>query len=84
MVPLDSGVWAYLAHPGETSTVPATGVVPEGVLHDDRPPPRPWHPLAPHRGAFQYTLARLPAVRALRPGGIGDTPRGAVLPTPGG
>ncbi|MGW4233189.1 hypothetical protein ACWEF9_28645 [Streptomyces sp. NPDC004980] len=65
VVPLDSGVWAYLAHPGETSPLPATGVLPEGVLRDDYPlPPRPWRPLTPHHGAFQDTLARLPAARS--------------------
>lgn len=42
VVPLDSGVWAYLAHPGETSPQPATGVLPEGVLRDDYPLPE--HP----------------------------------------
>ncbi|MER5372907.1 hypothetical protein [Streptomyces sp. NPDC002553] len=69
-MPLDSGVWACLAHPGEVLPVPATEVVPEGVLRDDHPRPRPWHPPAPHQGAFEYTSARLPAVRALRPGGV--------------
>ncbi|MFG3233422.1 hypothetical protein ACGFZG_16935 [Streptomyces antibioticus] len=65
VVPLDSGVWAYLAHPDdETSPVPATGVVPQGVLRDDYPlPPHPWRPLLPHRDAFRHTLVRLPAVR---------------------
>ncbi|MFI6947471.1 hypothetical protein [Streptomyces sp. NPDC050422] len=64
VVSLDSGVWAYLAHPGETSPMPATGVLPEGVLRDDYPlPPHPWYPLAPHHRAFEYTLVGLPAVR---------------------
>ncbi|MGW4519244.1 hypothetical protein ACWEO4_47075 [Streptomyces sp. NPDC004393] len=67
VVPLDSGVWAYLAHPGETSPMPATGVLPEGVLRDDYPlPPRPRYPLTPHHRAFEDTLVRLPAVRGLR------------------
>ncbi|MCX4553439.1 hypothetical protein OG204_33735 [Streptomyces sp. NBC_01387] len=66
VAPLDSGVWAYLAHPGETSPTPATGVLPEGVLRDDYPlPPRPWRPLMPHHRAFEYTLVGLPAARAL-------------------
>ncbi|MEV0281284.1 hypothetical protein AB0I22_33540 [Streptomyces sp. NPDC050610] len=65
VVPLDSGVWAYLAHPGETSPLPATGVLPEGVLRDDYPlPPRPWYPLTPHHHAFQDTLASLAAARS--------------------
>ncbi|WP_374200235.1 hypothetical protein [Streptomyces sp. AC555_RSS877] len=67
VVPLDSGVWAYLAHPGETSPMPARGVLPDGVLRDDYPlPPRPWRPLTPHHRAFEYTLVGLPAVRAPR------------------
>ncbi|MFJ8078884.1 hypothetical protein ACIQ7Q_34340 [Streptomyces sp. NPDC096176] len=67
VVPLDSGLWAYLAHPGETSPMPATGVLPEGVLRDDYPlPPHPWCSLTPHRHAFDYTLVRLPAVRGPR------------------
>ncbi|MFF0472352.1 hypothetical protein [Streptomyces sp. NPDC004284] len=70
-VPLDSGVWAYLAHPGETSPMPATGVLPEGVLRDDYPLPR--HPLTPHHGAFRDTLAGLPAVRAPGLRGYRDT-----------
>ncbi|MFF0765415.1 hypothetical protein ACFYWH_36260 [Streptomyces sp. NPDC003737] len=44
--------------------MPATGVLPEGVLRDDYAlPPRPWHLLTPDHGAFDYTLVRLPAVR---------------------
>ncbi|MFD6551480.1 hypothetical protein [Streptomyces sp. NPDC058398] len=67
VVPLDSGVWAYLAHPGETSPMPATGVLPEGVLRDDYPlPPLPRCPLTAHDRAFAGTLIRLPAVRAPR------------------
>ena len=67
VVPLDSGVWAYLAHPGEISPLPATGGLPEGVLRDEYPlPPRPWRPLTPHHRAFEDTLVRLPAIRAPR------------------
>ncbi|MFD8014247.1 hypothetical protein ACFV5C_28815, partial [Streptomyces sp. NPDC059762] len=67
VVPLDSGVWAYLAHPGETSPIPATGVLPEGVLRDDYPlPPSPACFLPAHHGAFEATLVGLPAARALR------------------
>ncbi|WP_435885395.1 hypothetical protein [Streptomyces collinus] len=67
LVPLDSGVWAYLAHQGETSPMPATGVLPDGVLRDDYPlPPRPWCPLTPHHRAFEYTLVGLPAIRTPR------------------
>ncbi|MFF2081593.1 hypothetical protein ACFVXG_43330 [Kitasatospora sp. NPDC058162] len=67
VVPLDSGVWAYLTSPGETSPMPATGVLPEGVLRDDYPlPPRPRCPLEPHHGAFRATLVGLPAIRGPR------------------
>ncbi|WP_446447123.1 hypothetical protein [Streptomyces gardneri] len=73
VVPLDSGVWAYLAHPGETSPLPATGVLPEGVLRDDYPlPQRPWRLLAADRHAFEGTLVRLPAVRHPRLRGFRD------------
>lgn len=64
VVPMDSGVWAYLAYPGETSPMPATGVLPEGVLRDDYPlPPFPRGPLTSHSKAFLSTLLGLPAVR---------------------
>ncbi len=67
MVPLDSGVWAYLALPGETSPRPATGVLPRGVLRDDYAlPPLPWCVLTEHPDAFEATLVRLPAVRTPR------------------
>ncbi|MGW8365427.1 hypothetical protein ACWGK1_33370 [Streptomyces wedmorensis] len=67
VVPLDSGVWAYLAHPGETSPTPATGVLPDGVLRDDYSLlPPPWYPLTPDRNAFEWTLVGLPAVRSPR------------------
>lgn len=65
-MPLDSGVWAYLAHPGETSPMPATGALPEGVLRDDYPfPPHAWCLLMPHEGAFEDTLHALHAARSL-------------------
>ncbi|MEU8777059.1 hypothetical protein [Streptomyces sp. NPDC048606] len=67
VVPLDSGVWAYLVHPGETSPRPATGVLPEGVLRDDYALTElPWWPLAPHPDAFTGTLVGLPAIRGPR------------------
>ncbi|MEU3746487.1 hypothetical protein AB0E71_15085 [Streptomyces narbonensis] len=73
MVPLDSGVWAYLVHPGETSPLPATGVLPAGVLRDDYPlPRRPWRLLTADRAAFEGTLVRLPAVRHPRLRGFRD------------
>ncbi|MFD8695132.1 hypothetical protein [Kitasatospora purpeofusca] len=64
VVPLDSGVWAYLAYPGETSPMPATGVLPPGVLRDDYPlPPRPRRLLTSHYRAYNDTLVRLSAIR---------------------
>ncbi|MGW1626920.1 hypothetical protein [Streptomyces sp. NPDC002172] len=85
VVPLDSGVWAYLAHPSETSPMPATGVLPEGVLRDDYPlPPRPRVPLKPHHRAFEDTLVRLPAVRAPRLRRFRDACRQAVEPASAG
>ncbi|MFG2973412.1 hypothetical protein ACGFYY_10440 [Streptomyces sp. NPDC048331] len=76
VVPLDSGVWAYLAlsRAGETSPVPATGRLPEGVLRDDYPElPNPW-PLWPDGQAFIRTLARLPAARSPRLRGYFERP----------
>jgi hypothetical protein len=55
-------VTELLAHPAETSPMPATGLLPEGVLRDDYSP-HPWYPLTPHHGAFVATLVRLPDVR---------------------
>ncbi|MER6312703.1 hypothetical protein ABT237_02875 [Streptomyces sp. NPDC001581] len=67
VAPLDIGVWAHFALPGETSPLPASGRVPEGVLRDDYPLPlRPWRSFTPHSTAFSRTLVRLPAIR--RPG----------------
>ncbi|MFF8839111.1 hypothetical protein [Streptomyces sp. NPDC015130] len=77
VVPLDSGVWAYLAHPGETSPLPATGVLPEGVLRDDYPVPRrPPRLLTADRDAFEDTLVGLPAVRHPRLRAFRDDRRG--------
>ena len=84
MVPLDSGVWAYLAHGGETSPIPATGVLPEGVLRDDYPLPRPCFPRTPHHDAFEDTLVRLPAVRAPRLRRYRDAYRQSVPPASAG
>ncbi|MFB6561244.1 hypothetical protein ACFCYH_20600 [Streptomyces sp. NPDC056400] len=64
VVPLDIAVWARLVLPGETSPLPASGTLPEGVLRDDYP--LPLHPrggFLPHGRAFQDTLARLPGIR---------------------
>ncbi|MFF2775489.1 hypothetical protein ACFVU3_11320 [Streptomyces sp. NPDC058052] len=67
VVPVDSGVWAYLVHPGETSPMPVTGVLPKGVLRDDYPvPPHPSCLLTAHHHAFEHTLDELPDVPGLR------------------
>ncbi len=71
-VPLDIGVWAHLALPGETSPLPASGTLPEGVLRDDYPLPlRPRHAFRPHHRAFADTLERLRGIRSPEPP---DTP----------
>ncbi|MEU7110927.1 hypothetical protein [Streptomyces sp. NPDC046182] len=63
-VPLESSVWAYLALPGETSPLPVSGTLPEGVLRDDYPlPAHPWRVFRPDRHVFLDALARLPEVR---------------------
>lgn len=62
-VPLPFGVWLWLAFPEPYLPVPASGGMPDGVLRDDPPAPRPHYPFRADPGAFQHTLARLPAVR---------------------
>ncbi|MFJ4780312.1 hypothetical protein [Streptomyces sp. NPDC088762] len=64
VVPLDMGVWAHLVLPEETSPMPATGGLPEGVLRDDYPLPlHPRRSFLPHPFAFSHTLVRLPDIR---------------------
>ncbi|AQT74081.1 hypothetical protein B1K54_22700 [Streptomyces sp. fd1-xmd] len=64
VVPLDIGVWAHLVLPGETSPLPASGTLPEGVLRDDYIQPlRTWRGFFPHSRAFGDSLARLPGIR---------------------
>ncbi|MFI9051986.1 hypothetical protein [Streptomyces sp. NPDC053427] len=63
-VPLPFGVWLWLAFPEPYLPVPASGVMPDGVLRDDPPAPRPRHPFRADPGTFRETLARLPAVRS--------------------
>ncbi|MFF3721862.1 hypothetical protein ACFYYM_05740 [Streptomyces erythrochromogenes] len=71
-VPLDIGVWAHLVLPGETSPLPASGTLPEGVLRDDYPVPlRLRHAFWPHHRAFADTLERLRGIRSPEPP---DTP----------
>ncbi|MFE7094222.1 hypothetical protein [Streptomyces erythrochromogenes] len=64
VVPLDIAVWAHLVLPRETSPLPATGTLPEGVLRDDYVlPPCTWRGFHPHGRAFRDTLAHLPDIR---------------------
>ncbi|WP_405828479.1 hypothetical protein [Streptomyces sp. NBC_01176] len=62
-VPLPFGVWLELAFPKPYPPVPASGGMPDGVLRDDPPAPRPRYLFRADPGAFQHTLVRLPAVR---------------------
>ncbi|MEW2396771.1 hypothetical protein [Streptomyces sp. NPDC046862] len=63
-VPLPFGVWLWLAFPEPHLPDPASGGMPDGVLRDDPPAPRPHRLFRADPGAFQHTLARLPAVRS--------------------
>ncbi|MEV5434154.1 hypothetical protein [Streptomyces sp. NPDC052701] len=63
-VPLPFGVWLWLAFPEPQLPLPASGRMPDGVLRDDPPAPRPRHLFRPDPGVFRHTLVRLPAVRA--------------------
>ncbi|MFJ8982367.1 hypothetical protein [Streptomyces sp. NPDC102282] len=62
-VPLPFGVWRWMAHPEPHLALPASGTMPDGVLRDDPPAPRPDRPFRADPGTFRHTLARLPAVR---------------------
>ncbi|MEU9417384.1 hypothetical protein [Streptomyces sp. NPDC048272] len=65
-VPLPFGVWLWLAFPEPELPVPASGVLPDGVLRDDfdSPAPHARHLFRADPGTFQHTLVRLPAVRS--------------------
>jgi hypothetical protein len=63
-VPVPFGVWLWLAFPKPHLPVPASGGMPDGVLRDDPPAPRPRYLFRADPGAFQHTLVRLPAVRS--------------------
>ncbi|WP_406210848.1 hypothetical protein [Kitasatospora sp. NBC_01560] len=62
-VPIADDVWMHLAFHNDRLLVPATGVLPRGVLRDDPPPRRPARLFTPDRRVFLDTLARLPALR---------------------
>ncbi|MEU3355139.1 hypothetical protein [Streptomyces sp. NPDC037389] len=63
-VPLPFGIWLWLTFPEPHLPVPASGRMPDGVLRDDPPAPRPDHLFRADRGAFQHTLVRLSAARS--------------------
>lgn len=63
-VPLPFRVWLGLAYPRPHLPLPASGVMPDGVLRDDPPPPRPHYMFRTDPATFQHTLARLPSVRS--------------------
>lgn len=60
-VPLPWGVWLGLGSPEPHPPVPASGVLPEGVLRDDPPVPRSPRLFRADRGVFRHTLVRLSA-----------------------
>jgi len=41
-VPMAADVWTHMAFHNQRLMLPATGVLPEGVLRDEAPPTRPW------------------------------------------
>ncbi|WP_432064753.1 hypothetical protein [Streptomyces sp. C10-9-1] len=63
-VPLPFGIWMWMAFPKPHLYLPASGTMPDGVLRDDPPPPRPHHLFRADPGTFQHALVRLPAVRS--------------------
>ncbi|MFF4019347.1 hypothetical protein [Streptomyces sp. NPDC001843] len=63
-VPLPFGMWLSLAFPQPHLPVPTPGAVPDGVLRDDPPLPRPHRLFRADWETFQHTLVRLPAVRS--------------------
>ncbi|MGW8328534.1 hypothetical protein ACWGLE_11595 [Streptomyces sp. NPDC055897] len=63
-VPLPFGVWRWMIYPDPHLPTLASGVMPDGVLRDDPPAPRPRQLFRADPGTFQHTLVRLPAARA--------------------
>ncbi|WP_405816601.1 hypothetical protein OG241_18500 [Streptomyces sp. NBC_01390] len=63
-VPLPFGVRLGLAFPKPHLPVPASGGLPDGVLRDDPPAPRPHSLFQADLRVFQHTLVRLPDVRS--------------------
>ncbi|WP_455567730.1 hypothetical protein [Streptomyces bacillaris] len=62
-VPLPFDVWRWLAFPRPHLALPASGGLPDGVLRDDPPAPRPRSLFRADPGVFRHALARLPAAR---------------------
>ncbi|EFL12894.1 hypothetical protein [Streptomyces sp. C] len=65
-VPLPFGVWKWMAFPERQLGLPASGTMPDGVLRDDPPAPRPDHLFRADAGTFHHTLVRLLAARGPR------------------
>lgn len=63
-VPLPFDVWRWLAFPRTHLALPASGGLPDGVLRDDPPAPRPRSLFRADPGVFRHALARLPAARS--------------------
>ncbi|GGQ09674.1 hypothetical protein GCM10010249_30330 [Streptomyces roseolilacinus] len=63
-VPLPFGVWFRLVLPEPRLPVPASALVPDGVLRDDPPIPSVHDSFRVDPGVFRRTLVRLPAVRS--------------------
>ncbi|MFJ3296007.1 hypothetical protein [Streptomyces bacillaris] len=63
-VPLPFDVWRWLAFPRPHLALPASGGLPDGVLRDDPPAPRPRSLFRADPGVFRHALARLPAARS--------------------
>lgn len=62
-VPVEATLWAELAFPPQRTRLPVVGGLPTGAERDDPLLPLPRSQFRPSRHAFQYTLARMPAVR---------------------
>ncbi|MET9609373.1 hypothetical protein ABZZ17_30645 [Streptomyces sp. NPDC006512] len=63
-VPLPFGVWMSLAFPVRDLRLPTSGTLPDGVLRDDPPVPRPHRLFRADPETFRHTLVRLPAARS--------------------
>ncbi|MFI6009519.1 hypothetical protein ACIBAG_11925 [Streptomyces sp. NPDC051243] len=63
-VPVQFGVWRWLAYPERGLPVPASGRMPDGVLRDESPAPHPHDFFRADRRTFEHALVRLPVVRS--------------------